>query len=164
MSKRKLVGIIVACVIVVVVVVLVVGRTPTEEDRPVAFADANLESLVREGIDMPEGPIYPSDLQGLTNLGCYRGVTDLTGLEYCTNLTRFSDTVCQISDISPLANLTILRRLSLSDNQISDISPLVDNEGLSEGDLVVLAGNPLSCDSINTYIPQLEARGVIVNH
>jgi len=40
----------------------------------------------------------------------------------------------------------------------------VDNEGLSEGDQVYLNGNPLSSASINTYIPQLEARGVIVEY
>jgi len=40
----------------------------------------------------------------------------------------------------------------------------VDNEGLSEGDEVYLTGNPLSWDSINIYIPQLETRGVIVDY
>jgi hypothetical protein len=40
----------------------------------------------------------------------------------------------------------------------------VDNEGLSEGDEVQLQQNPLSSDSINIYIPQLEARGVIVEY
>jgi len=40
--------------------------------------------------------------------------------------------------------------------------PLVENLGLGEGDKVNLEGNPLSLDSINIYIPELEARGVIV--
>jgi len=41
---------------------------------------------------------------------------------------------------------------------------LVQNEGLGTGgwDFVGLEGNPLSSDSINIYIPQLEARGVDV--
>jgi hypothetical protein len=38
----------------------------------------------------------------------------------------------------------------------------VDNEGLSEEDVAYLTGNLLSSDCINIYIPQLEARGVIV--
>jgi hypothetical protein len=54
--------------------------------------------------------------------------------------------------------------LDLWDNQIGDISPLVDNEGLSTGDEVYLSENPLSPDSINIYIPQLEARGVTVEY
>jgi len=41
---------------------------------------------------------------------------------------------------------------------------LVNNPGLSQGDEVYLSGNPLSSASINTYIPQLEARGVIVEY
>jgi hypothetical protein len=52
--------------------------------------------------------------------------------------------------------------LSLYNNHISDISPLVDNTGLGEGDWVDLRGNPLSEQSINEYIPALEARGVQV--
>jgi len=62
-----------------------------------------------------------------------------------------------------LANLTSLTVLDLQTNQISDIAPLVNNPGLSAGDTVFLENNPLSDTSINTYIPQLEARGVIIN-
>jgi hypothetical protein len=40
----------------------------------------------------------------------------------------------------------------------------VENEGLGEGDAISLNDNPLSDDSINIYIPQLEARGVTVNY
>jgi len=40
--------------------------------------------------------------------------------------------------------------------------PLVENSGLSVGDDVVLRNNPLSTDSLNVYIPQLEQRGVKV--
>jgi len=40
----------------------------------------------------------------------------------------------------------------------------VENEGLGTGDHVYLDHNPLSSDSINIYIPQLEARGVIVDY
>ena len=40
----------------------------------------------------------------------------------------------------------------------------MDNEGLSEGDEVHLGANPLISDSINRYIPELEARGVIVGY
>ena len=51
---------------------------------------------------------------------------------------------------------------SLKVNNISDISPLVENSGLSMGDTIDLRGNPLSTESVNVYIPQLEARGVEV--
>ena len=147
--------------------------------------DANLEAAIREAIHKPEGPIYPSDLEGLTSLDApERSIADLTGLEYCTGLTelwlssnQISDILSlagltsltslipsdnHISDISPLAGLTSLTRLELRSNQISDILPLVDNPGLGEGDTVDLRSNPLSSDSTDVYIPQLQARGVTV--
>ena len=116
---------------------------PTSPEEAVTFADHNLEAAIREAIAIPEGPIYASDLDGLTSLNATRkSIADLTGLECATSLIV----------------------LELESNQISDISPLVDNEGLSEGDLVDLRLNPLSSDSINVYIPQLQARGVTVHY
>jgi len=89
-------------------------------------------------------------------------VSDISPLASLTSLTELYLTYNQISDISPLADLTNLQGLNLDYNQISDISPLVQNEGLGTGDFVSLYGNPLSPDSINTYIPQLQARGATV--
>ena len=142
---------------------------------------------IRETIHKPEGPIYPSDLEGLTSLDAReRNIADLTGLEYCSNLSELQLWGNEISDISPLADLTNLTSLVLGDNQISDflplagltgltslslhsnqisdISVLVDNNGLGEGDEVDLRWNPLSEQSINEYIPALEARGVTVDY
>jgi Leucine-rich repeat (LRR) protein len=229
MNKKRFIGIVVACVIVVGVVAAVAIRTPTKDDPEVAFADPKLEGVVREAIDIPEGPIYASNLETLTTLVAYgMNITELAGLEHCSSLmalSLFENQISdisplaglaemislhlwenQISDISPLANLTkltqltiegnqisnvsplegltkltylylgrneisdiaaltglnSLTRLSLTHNRISDISPLVQNAGLGAGDEVWLEYNPLSSDSINTYIPELQARGVAV--
>jgi len=153
----------------------------------VTFPDPCLEWAIRDAIGKPTGDIYRSDLEGLWEFFQNSGscITDITGLEYCINLIRLalwsnpelSDIsplsnlpylaalwldMNQISDISPLANLTTLDYLSLRHNQISDVKPLVDNSGLGEGDAVDLRWNPLSATSLNTYIPQLGARGVTV--
>ena len=69
----------------------------------------------------------------------------------------------QINDISSLSGLIHLQLLDLSNNQISDIEPLVANTGLSSVE-VDLRQNPLSTTSTNTYIPQLETRGVTVKY
>ncbi len=117
----------------------------------------------------------------------HQGISDLSGIEYCTNLDWLELNVNvisdisplasltnltylglwknEISDISPLASLTNLTYLSLHSNQISDISPLVENSGLGEGDIVLLTVNNLdlsegSEDLENIRI--LEARGVKV--
>ncbi|MCL0073607.1 PKD domain-containing protein [Dehalococcoidia bacterium] len=115
-----------------------------EENQVVTFPDRDLEAAIRDalGIDS-DVDIYRSDLETLTELNASgRAVSDLTGLEYAVNLIR----------------------LPLAVNQITDISPLVQNEGLSRTDEIDLRGNPLSEESLNTYIPELRARGVRVIH
>jgi Leucine-rich repeat (LRR) protein len=89
-------------------------------------------------------------------------ITDISPLSTLTNLTDLQLKYNRISDISTLASLTNLSFLDLDFNRISDIQPLVANSGLSAGDRVSLRGNPLSSESLNVYIPQLEQRGVIV--
>jgi len=129
---------------------------------------ANLTSLTRLPLEWNQ----ISDISALANLTSLtylnlqnNQINDISPLANLTNLTWLNLSYMQwnqISDISPLANLTNLTWLNLSVNQIYDISPLVDNPGLGEGDRVFLGNNPLSSDSINIYIPQLEARGVAV--
>ena len=152
----------------------------------VTFPDTNLEAVIRETIDKPEGSIYTSEFESLAVLDAReRGINDLTGLEYCLNLRELDLENNNISDISALVGLNILQELNLknnnisdisalaslanleglylNNNNISDISALVNNVGLAVGDGMNLQNNPLSAKSINAYIPQLEARGVFVH-
>lgn len=138
-----------------------------------------LEHLTKlTGADLDGNEISDlSPLANLTNLTSlcleHNRISNLLPLANLTNLLRLELTGNQISDLSPLVNLTSLWDLWLGDNQISDISPLLQNEGLATRCYVFLcgspfsgcsvnSGNPLSWDSINIYIPQLEARGVRV--
>jgi Leucine-rich repeat (LRR) protein len=109
-----------------------------------------------------------SPLDNLTNLTVLRldfnWISDIYPLASLTSLAELTLLENSISDISPLASITSLTSLSLGSNNISDIKPLVDNHGLREGDYVNLRFNPLSDTSLNTYIPQLQARGVIVDY
>jgi len=89
-------------------------------------------------------------------------IVDITPLAGLTNLAELALQGNQIADITPLAGLTNLKWLFLGSNRITDIQPLVANPGLSAGDHVDLGDNPLSNLSINTYIPQLQERGVII--
>lgn len=110
-----------------------------------------------------------SDINTITNLtnltGLYLGdnqISDINALANLTNLTKLYLYDNQISNISALTNLTKLIKLYLSGNQISNIKAIVDNSGIDSGDEIWLSRNPLSDTSKNTYIPQLEARGVTV--
>ena len=90
-----------------------------------AFPDANLEAVIRQVINKPEGHIYISDIEPITTLNATdEGISDITGLEYCTNLQVLELRDNNISNLSPLSGLVNLRELDLWGNNISDISPL----------------------------------------
>ncbi len=69
-----------------------------------------------------------------------------------------------IDDVSFLSTLSELQKIDLSSNPVADISPLLQNTGIGEGDTVYLMQTPSSDATINTYIPELEARGVTVEY
>ena len=107
-----------------------------------------------------------SPLAGLNNLTELRlwdnnisNVSPLAGLNKLTWLLLRNNS---ITDISPLTELNQLTELSLESNSISDILPLVENTGLGSEDFVRLTKNPLNALSINTHIPALQSRGVLV--
>jgi len=128
---------------------------------------ATLSSLTELDLGRNEiGDTSPlGELTSLTDLDLHSNhIGDISALANLTSLTSLRLDSNQISDISSLADLTSLASLRLDSNQISDISPLVANAGLGEGDMVDLGYNPLSDTSLYTYIPQLQAGGVIVLH
>ncbi len=102
----------------------------------VTFPDPDLEEVIRDKIGKPTGPITEADLAGITSLSAGKSnITDLIGLEYCTNLIHLSLWGNQISDLSPLAGMTNLTHLDLWANQISDLSPLAGLTNLTYLDL-----------------------------
>ncbi len=95
------------------------------DGTPITFPDFNLEITMREAIGKPEGPIHKSDLASLIEFRAEnRGISNLSGLENCINLTDLNLASNRISDISLLSSLTNLTNLSIYGNKISDISPL----------------------------------------
>ena len=115
----------------------------------VEVPDPNLRQLIREALSLPESvPLTQGQMQKLTELdaGGDRGITNLTGLEYATNmrslglyrnpiadislLVHFTKLEgvnlwgCHIVDLSSLRNLKNLKGVFLGRNKISDISPL----------------------------------------
>jgi len=114
------------------------GMPPSQ---PVYFADENLKTAVKAALGIATDPTV-ADMLALSRLDAsYRGITDLTGLEYATNLTKLRLHNNQISQIGPLAALTSLIELWLEENQISDLSPLA---GLTNLAWLRLSGNQIS--------------------
>jgi hypothetical protein len=84
-----------------------------QAEDPVYFVDANLKARVEARLGKTDPT--PTDMLGLTSLTAQgRGITDLTGLEYATNLTNLDLLMNEISDLSPLAGLTNLTFLDLA--------------------------------------------------
>ena len=92
----------------------------------VRIPDPNLRTAVAEALGKgPNAPITAEEMERLTHLDARgRGIRDLTGLQFATNLSRLHLRDNQISDLSPLAGLVELVRLELNDNPVSDMSPL----------------------------------------
>ena len=105
----------------------------TATAQTVDITDINLRAAIAEALGKaPDDPILKSEMATLTRLlmGDAR-ISDLTGLEWATNLTGLALGGNSISDISPLANLTNLTWLALEGNPISDISPLANLTNLT---------------------------------
>ena len=107
------------------------------------FPDANLRNAVKTTLSITnDADLCINGMGGLTFLiASLSTISDLTGLEYATNLTN----------------------LDLLFNQITDISALVSNSGLGSGDVIYLDFNPLSTQAISN-IALLQGRGAFVTY
>jgi len=96
----------------------------------VHIPDLNLRAAIAEALGKsPNAPITAEEMQRLERFEARnRGIQDLTGLQFATNLKRLNLRNNQIFDLSPLAVLVLLHELELSSNaqieQFSDLSPL----------------------------------------
>ncbi len=105
----------------------------------VVFPDPVLEAAVRDAIGKPTGDILQSDLVGTGftvldaggTLGGSAKISDLTGLEFASDLTNLVLSNNSISDLTPLSGLINLTTLELYRNNINDLSPLSGLSGLT---------------------------------
>ena len=89
--------------------------------------DLNLRAVIAEALGKgPNAPITVEDMQRLDRLDAPdKGIQDLTGLQFATNVTSLQLRDNKISDLSPIAGLINLVRLYFSRNRnIYDLSPL----------------------------------------
>ena len=116
-------------------------------DALVTIPDATLRAVVEWELGKARGaPISVAEMKTLTKLesGCCSGVvdvSDLTGLEFATNLTDFSFYNHKITDISALSGLTNLKYIELAVNGITDISAL---SGLTNLEILWLNDNGIT--------------------
>ncbi|WP_010677061.1 leucine-rich repeat domain-containing protein [Bacillus timonensis] len=118
-----------------------VKTPPTPSGKSVQFNDPALEEAIKEALHINSREIVESDLSILTALDASeRGITDLKGLEFATNLEELHLDSNAISSLKPLKGLTELTYLSLAENEIVDISPL---KNLTNLEFLGLDGNEI---------------------
>ncbi len=121
-----------SCLVLFAVMVLL-SCHPAKAEDPVRFVDPNLENVVETALGVMDPT--PSDMLSLYRLEAMSlGISDITGLEYATNLNTLDLRFNQITDISPLSGLTNLWWLGIYSNRISDLSPLTNLTGLQSLD------------------------------
>jgi internalin A len=87
------------------------------------------------------GPL--ADLAAMKELDLgHNRIDDLASLVGSTQPSKLYLVNNEITDLAPLADITTLTDLDLADNEITDLAPLVANEGLGDGDVVRIIGNP----------------------
>jgi hypothetical protein len=111
-------------------------------DFNVVIPDTGLEAALRAALGKPSGTLRYAELVTLTELNATnRGITDLSGLEYCENLGIFHAMDNAITDLSPLQELEHLWGLDLYANQIADVSPLT---GVTTLEQLILGENEIT--------------------
>ena len=92
----------------------------------VHIPDPNLRAAIAEALGKsPNASITAEEMEGLGRLKAQnRGIQDLTGLQFATNLSWLDLEHNQVSNLSPIAGLIQLRELIFANNPISDLSAL----------------------------------------
>ena len=124
--------------------------------------DANLRVAIAETLGKaPGSTITEADMQRLRHLHADdKGISDLTGLEFATNLERIELRRNAISDLTPIAGLTRLNNIKFRGNLISDVSPLA---ALTSVDWLGLEANAITDLSPLKGLIKLNGIGISAN-
>ena len=108
--------------------------TITDDPTPVTIPDANLRAAIEATLGKARGAaITKGEMTTLLTLDASEaGISDLTGLEFATNLAFLQLSGNNISDLSALSGLTNLTQLDLDGNNISDLSALASLTSLTQ--------------------------------
>ena len=136
------------CVLLSILAILNMGVSIADAQRWIP--GTNLRAAVRDALDLADGDrLTKAAIRDMTELSASSSeISDLTGLEFATNLIDLKLNGNSISDLSPLSGLENLTGLHIWSNDITDLSPLADMTQLevlrctnnSVSDLSALAG------------------------
>jgi hypothetical protein len=139
---------------------------PEDRDDPISgvvlIPDLNLRAAIERVLNMaPGATITSEDMKRLRIIVAdEQGISDLTGLQFATELQRIEFRRNSISDLSPLRNLTRLNNIKLRGNEITDITPL---EKLTNVDWLGLEQNKITDLSPLKNLKKLNGIGITGN-
>ena len=91
-------------------------------EEVVFFADPQLALVIRNNLEIWDGPLYLKDVEGITELDAFgMGIRRLEGIEALSSLSSLNLHDNFVEDVSPLADLENLTRLNLRNNEIYDL-------------------------------------------
>jgi Leucine-rich repeat (LRR) protein len=102
------------------------SETRSESDVPL-IPDAALAGALRKELALGAEEITFESLKRLRNLDAQgQGISNLSGLEHCINLTGLSLEDNNVIDVRPISSLLELEILSLNANPVSDLTPIAN--------------------------------------
>ena len=111
-------------------------------DNNVKIKDPNLEQVIREALDKPQGQLTVKEIERIRELDAEnRGVKTLKGLEKVTNLNKWDLSNNQLKNIEGLNNLVTVKELDLSKNKLKNVNGL---ESLNKVKELYLNNNQLT--------------------
>ena len=140
----------------------VVQRPELIPGQSVNIPDPNLRAAISEALGKaPGAPITAEEMETLEVIDAEgKDISDLTGLEFATNIYFIKLSDNNISDLSTIAGLTRLQFLGFDENRVSDLSPLA---GLSNLNNLSFAHNQVSDLSPLAGLTKLEVIHVTEN-
>lgn len=96
----------------------------------VIFPDEHLHAQIQNSLNLSDAIFTTYDLSSLT---WFEGteISDLTGIEFCTNLRVLELTASSFNDIDKLSNLRNLLNLTINAVNLDEISPIVNLTNLT---------------------------------
>lgn len=126
---------------------------------PLLFTDPELETAIREAVDMGDGTLMPLDVADLRVLDLSgRAVESLEGVECLTQLEELLIDETQIADLAPIESMSWLVALSLNQTGVESLSPLT---GLVN--LEVLAANQADINDLSPLADLLQLYGLFLD-
>ncbi len=136
----------------------VISKYPDNE--VVVFADKQVEDVIRQTLNKPEGNITAGDMKWITSFNydpvndknATGTITTLADLRYCVSLETLHVLHQPVDSLEGLQELNKLSDICILGCSVSDLSPLAGKESLSK---VWISGNPVKDAAPVLSLPNL---------